>query len=255
MTDLTGQAPPGLRVAVVGKGGVGKTVVAATLARLLARRGRPVLAADLDTNPGLAFSLGVTPTDGALPYQATEERDGAPYGWALRDGLAPAAAVSDYAITGPDGVRFLTLGKSSGESRNEAPKRTLTAFRAILDGFDEPGWDLVGDLEAGPTTPFERYHSFADRLILVVTPTWVSGMTARRLLSLVDGVAVTVVANRVTDGLPHEELDPAVAIPFDPDVAEAEREGLAPLDACPDSPVVDAVAELAESLTAQEVAP
>lgn len=253
MADPAGQAPPGLRVATVGKGGAGKTLVAGTLARLLARRGRPVLAADLDTNPGLAFSLGVAPAAGALPYQATEEREGAPYGWALRDGLTPAAAVADYAVTGPDGVRFLTLGKSSSESRNEAPKRTLTAFRAVLDGFGETGWDLVGDLEAGPTTPFERYHSFADRLLLVVTPTWVSGMTARRLLSLVDGVAVTVVANRVTGGLPHEELHPAVAIPFDPDVADAEREGLAPLDACPDSPVVDAVEELAESLITQEV--
>ncbi|MGH9166041.1 MAG: hypothetical protein ACRDZW_11110, partial [Acidimicrobiales bacterium] len=39
----------GLRVAVVGKGGAGKSMISATLARLLARQGRPVLAVDLDT--------------------------------------------------------------------------------------------------------------------------------------------------------------------------------------------------------------
>lgn len=244
-----------MRVGVVGKGGAGKTVVTATLARLLARRGRSVLAADLDTNPGLAFSLGVPPATGALPYQATEEQEGAPYGWGLRSGLTPAQVVADHAVTGPDGVRFLSLGKSSSETRNEAPKRTLTAFRAILDGFREPGWDVVGDLEAGPTTPFEDYHSFADHLVVVVTPTWVSAMTARRLLSIVDGVPVTVVANHVTGALPHEDLRPALAIPFDPDVAEAERQGLAPLDACPGSPVIKAVEELADRLTTQEVAP
>lgn len=254
MPETAAQPAPGLRLAVVGKGGVGKTVVAATLARALARRERSVLAADLDTNPGLAFSLGVPPDAGAVPDELTQEDEAAPYGWGLREGLTPARAVADHAVTGPDGVRFLSLGKSSSESRNEAPKRTLTAFRAILTGFAEPGWDVVGDLEAGPTTPFERYHSFADRLLLVVTPTWTSAMTARRLLSLVDGVAVTVVANRVTDRLPHEELGPAVGIPFDPDVVEAERAGLAPLDACPDSPMVGAVEALADRLVNQEVA-
>ena len=62
----------GLRLAVVGKGGVGKTVLSATLARLLARRGRNVLAMDLDTNPGLAFSLGVPPSAGRLPAESLE---------------------------------------------------------------------------------------------------------------------------------------------------------------------------------------
>src|SRR5947209_18036319 len=48
----------GRRLAVVGKGGAGKTLLSGTLARLLARRGRRVLAADLDTNPGLTYTLG-----------------------------------------------------------------------------------------------------------------------------------------------------------------------------------------------------
>jgi CO dehydrogenase nickel-insertion accessory protein CooC1 len=47
-----------LRLAVVGKGGAGKSVIAGTLARLLARRGERVLALDSDLLPGLALSLG-----------------------------------------------------------------------------------------------------------------------------------------------------------------------------------------------------
>ena len=48
-----------LRVALVGKGGAGKSVIAGTLARILARRGHRVLALDVDTLPGLALSLGL----------------------------------------------------------------------------------------------------------------------------------------------------------------------------------------------------
>jgi CO dehydrogenase maturation factor len=48
-----------MRIAVVGKGGAGKSVVAGTMARLLARRGDKVLALDSDPIPGLAISLGL----------------------------------------------------------------------------------------------------------------------------------------------------------------------------------------------------
>ena len=50
-----------MRIAVAGKGGSGKTTIAGTIARLLARSGRSVLAIDADTNPNLAAILGMTP--------------------------------------------------------------------------------------------------------------------------------------------------------------------------------------------------
>nr|MDQ6928786.1 AAA family ATPase [Actinomycetota bacterium] len=50
-----------MKLAMVGKGGVGKTSISGTLARLLARRGRRVLAIDGDPNPNLALTLGVPP--------------------------------------------------------------------------------------------------------------------------------------------------------------------------------------------------
>ncbi|MGI8682820.1 MAG: AAA family ATPase [Mycobacteriales bacterium] len=48
-----------MKIAVVGKGGSGKTTSAAVLARTLARRGEPVVALDCDSNPNLGISLGL----------------------------------------------------------------------------------------------------------------------------------------------------------------------------------------------------
>ncbi len=48
-----------MKIAVVGKGGAGKTTTSAVLARSLGRRGLPVVALDCDTNPNLGLSLGV----------------------------------------------------------------------------------------------------------------------------------------------------------------------------------------------------
>lgn len=242
----------GLRAAVVGKGGAGKSLISATLARLLAQRGRRVLAVDFDTNPGLAYSLGVSPFTGVLPDEVVQEHPGASYGWGLREGLTPADIVEGAAVVGPDGVRFVSLGKI-GNIDKDAPKRTVVALCELIADFGEPGWDVIGDLEAGPTTPFEHYHAFADRAVVVMTPTWVSAMTVRRLLPILDRTDTLVVANQVQGQPDHPGLTPVARIPFDPAVADAERRGLAPLDACPDSPTVAAIARLADVLTTQEV--
>lgn len=244
----------GVRVAVIGKGGAGKTMISATLARLVARQGRRVLAADLDTNPGLAISLGLElgPDAAGVP-SSLEEHAGAAYGWRLASGITPDEVVERYAVSAPDGVRFLSLGKID-EPEKQAAKQTVVAVRQVLNGFGEPDWDVLGDMEAGPTTPFERYHAFADHVVLVVGPAWRSALTARRLLPIVADLPVTIVANRFRDEPDHPELEPAVRIPYDADVANAERMGVAPLDYCPDAPAVRAVEELAEFFLPQGVA-
>lgn len=234
----------GLRVAVVGKGGAGKTATVSVLSRLLARRGRKVVAADLDVNPGLAFSLGLPSGDQGLPDEALEPHDGAPYGWQLAAHLSPGEAVERFAVPGPDGVRYLGVGKID-EVDKQGPRRTVVAVLQVLSGLGDPDWDVIADLEAGPTTPFENYHAFADQVLVVVGPEWRSALTARRLLPIVGDVPTMVVGNRVDGEVHHPGLDPAVRIPFDPAVAEAERLGLAPLDYCPGSPFVAAVGELA----------
>lgn len=245
----------GIRLAIIGKGGAGKTVISSTVSRLLARRGRQVFVADLDTNPGLSYSIGLKGSDITLPDDVVEASPGAAYGWQLRSDILPREVVERYTVTGPDGVLVAGLGKI-GEPEKEAAKKTVVALIQTLLGFGEPGWDVIADLEAGPTTPFERYHAFSDHVVVVVGPAWRSAMTARRLLPMVgEGRTTTLVANRFHDEPDHPDLTPHVRIPFDPEVAEAERQGLSPLDACPDSPTIRAIEALVDELVEKEVVP
>lgn len=248
------EAGLGIRLAVIGKGGAGKTVICSTLARLLGRRDRSVLVSDLDVNPGLAYSVGMKGADVSIPIEVLEERPGASYGWQLRRGLLPREVVERYTVRGPDGVAVTGLGKIGGADKIAA-KRTVVAMVEMLLGFGEPGWDVIADLEAGPTTPFERYHAFSDDVVVAVGPAWRSAMTARRLLPMVgEGRTTTIVANRSHGEPDHPGLTPRIRIPFDPDVAEAERQGLSPLDACPDSPVIGAIQQLADLFVPTESA-
>ncbi|MDQ6781852.1 MAG: AAA family ATPase [Actinomycetota bacterium] len=248
------QARPrlGLRLAVIGKGGAGKTFVSSTLARLLAQQGRQVLALDMDTNPGLSMSLGLPPIDAGLPMEAVEEHGGSMYGWRLAAGLSPTEAVDRFSVDAPDGVHFLGLGKV-GAVDKLGSKRSVGALLHIALGFGRPDWDVIADLEAGPTTPFEGYHSFADDVVVVVGPAWRSAMTARRLLTLVGPRRTIMVANRFRDEPDHPGLTPLARIPFDPRVADAEGAGLPPLGACPDAAAIRAVDHFARRHLIEEV--
>jgi CO dehydrogenase maturation factor len=94
-----------MKVAVVGKGGSGKTTTAAILARTMARSGASVVALDCDTNPNLGISLG-------LGEDVTEQLQ------ALRDQVDDGEAehapewhdlLDRFGTDGPDGVRFAVV--------------------------------------------------------------------------------------------------------------------------------------------------
>ncbi len=95
-----------MKIAVVGKGGAGKTTTSAVLARTLARSGHNVVALDCDTNPNLGLSLGVG-------LDATEAL------LSLRDGVGDdveharswAEIVERFGADAPDGVRLAMVSK------------------------------------------------------------------------------------------------------------------------------------------------
>jgi CO dehydrogenase maturation factor len=102
-----------MRIAIAGKGGSGKTTIAATLARLLARAGYRVTAIDDDPNPNLAVALGVPAEERArlrrVPRDVLVERR-SPDG-ARRLALARpfTEIVAAYGVYGPDNVATVIM--------------------------------------------------------------------------------------------------------------------------------------------------
>ncbi len=247
-----------MRLAVMGKGGAGKSVIAGTLARLRGRDGRHVLAVDLDVNPGLAVSLGIPVSDDGLPEDAIEPAPpDIPYGYDIRSGLSPEEAVARYSKQAPDDVRFLQIGNVSRV--DHGVQRFVVAIRRILRGFRPPGWDVVADLEAGPTTAYEGYADFADRALIVVEPSWASALAARRIASVMheSGPPAAIIGNKVRtaeDAAAIQALGASLGlpvlgmIPFDGAVADADREGRAPLEASPEGPGMESLRVIARAL-------
>ena len=97
-----------MRIAVVGKGGAGKTSISGTMARVLSRRGHRVLAIDGDPNPTLAFTLGVAPGRVAeMPTVADDLVEPTEDGFRLTRTLAEVRAAR--ALEAPDGVALLAM--------------------------------------------------------------------------------------------------------------------------------------------------
>ena len=97
-----------MKIAVAGKGGAGKTSISGTMARLLAREGRSVLAIDGDANPNLALTLGI-PAErmSELPTLPRDLLDRSGGGATLTKTLEEICAT--HSVKGPDGVTLLVM--------------------------------------------------------------------------------------------------------------------------------------------------
>lgn len=246
-----------MRVAFVGKGGAGKSSLAGTFARVLAATGERVLALDSDPMPGMAFSLGVPQTDAGLPVDAVEEYDDGDgrRRYRLRHGLTGTGAVEQYAVRGPDGVHFLQLGKARGPRWNNSPQHF--GFQRVLDDLPGEGWSIVGDLPGGTRQPFMTWGRYARTYLVVVEPTPASLLTGRRLARLAASSAaprVLVVANKVREAQDAQRVADRTglpllgAVPFDPELGAADRQGRAVLDTDPDGVTATAVRSLVDAL-------
>jgi len=104
-----------MRIAIGGKGGVGKTTIAATLTRLLARRAGGALAVDGDSNPNLAVALGLSQSDAmrlpTVPRDVMERRTDVDGEEKLMLVASPEEIAKRYGVEAPDGVRLLILGR------------------------------------------------------------------------------------------------------------------------------------------------
>jgi CO dehydrogenase maturation factor len=254
-----------MRIAIAGKGGAGKTTIAATLARVLARRGYAVSALDDDPNPNLAVALGV-PADRVatldrLPEAALEERSDARGEREIHLAQPFSEVIRAHGVLAPDGVGLLRMTGLLGAGTGCLCGQHV-AVQNILG--DRPGATTsevtILDMEASLEHLSRGTVRHADFLFVVTEPYYRSLETAGRLLPLARELGIRevwVVANKVRSERDAEAIQEychrhnfelAGVVPFDEAVAEADRTGQSVIDVAPEGPAVEAVTGLAEAL-------
>lgn len=240
-----------MKIAISGKGGVGKTTLSSGLARLWAAEGRRVIAIDADPDANLATALGADDETAAacVPLSKMddliEERTGARPGAGGMFKLNPD--VSDVVETcgvDVDGVTLLRMGtvERGGNGCMCSEGTFLKAFLHHL--LVERGDVAILDMEAGIEHLGRGTAEAVDAFVVVVEPGGRSMQTARIVRDLASDIGVrgvVAVGNRVRDVEDVEYLGSALGdiplvgtLPESDDVRRADREGRSPFGVDPE---------------------
>ena len=236
----------GLRIAVGGKGGAGKTTVCALLAGILSRAGHKVLLVDLDSDPNLAAALGFPP-ETARPIVHRKELIAERTGSTGEPGemflLNPN--VSDiaerFALRRTETVYLLPIGtiEAAGEGCFCPQSAFVKALlRRLVLGREE---DLILDLEAGLESFGRAVVEGLDLLWIVIEPGMRSVETARRILKMSSSLGVRnvrVVANKVraesrdvlSQAMREAGIPMDLVLPFREELARRDLEGAGVFD-------------------------
>ncbi|HVM36602.1 MAG TPA: ArsA-related P-loop ATPase [Actinomycetota bacterium] len=257
-----------MKIVVTGKGGVGKTTIAAILARTFARAENEVVAIDADPNPnlGIALGLGVDETAqlDAIANRLMREKAAHSEHEHSHNGdgthshphrhKTPDEIVEEMGVTAPDGVRLVLTGSIERPADGCMCCGSHATTRHIFAEIDARDRIVIADLEAGNNDLIWAYPKAGDVVLVVTEPYRKSIEVARRALNVCRDLEVgrvLIVANRVadaTDGdlvrrsLPDVQV---VEIPDDPVLQQADRAGKSPLDTEGDSGAIRAIRELA----------
>ena len=238
-----------MKVAVTGKGGVGKTTLSSTLARLYADEGRVVLAADVDPDANLGLALGLTQEEvnAIVPVSKMKEL--------VMERTAANASNTFYKLNPqvsdlPDklakeinGVKLLVMGTvDTGGSGCVCPEHVM--LKALLSSLVFRKDDVVVmDMEAGLEHLGRGTASLVDQFIVVIEPGARSIQTYEKVKKLAGDLGVTdvkVVDNKVRDAedeafiranIPEEAL--LGILHYNSEVIDADRRGLSPYDVSP----------------------
>jgi len=253
-----------MKIAISGKGGVGKTTLTSLLSRIFTEEGYSVLAIDADPNSNLAATLGIPNPDDITPISEMgaliEERTGAKPG---KSGgffkLNPKVddLPEKYAFK-YNGVRLMVMGRiKQGGTGCYCPENALlqALVTHLLLGRDEV---VIMDMEAGVEHLGRATARAVDRLIVVVEPGRRSVETARRIKKLAEEIGlhnIAAVGSKVrnqserdfmTSSLPDFEF--LGFLPYEQAIVEADLADRPLFEASPR--IVDEVRNIYQALLA-----
>ncbi len=238
-----------MKLAITGKGGVGKTTLSSTLARLYADEGRTVLAADVDpdANLGLALGLSQEEVDQIIPISRmkdlAKERTGASDDNKFYKLNPYVADIPEKFAKSINGVKLLVMGTVDlGGSGCVCPEHVM--LKSILSALTYRKNDVViMDMEAGLEHLGRGTAANMDQFIVVIEPGARSVQTYHNVKRLANDLGikrVRVVANKVRDekdeefvrrSIPAEDL--LGIIHYNLEVMDADRNGQSPYDYSP----------------------
>jgi CO dehydrogenase maturation factor len=247
-----------LKVAVSGKGGVGKTTVAGTLARLLGKDGLKILAIDADPNANLWSSVGISSeiAEEIVPItendELVKERTDLDFGQFVGNYFKMNPRVDDlaekFAIAGPDNVSLLVAGtvvEGGAGCMCRSGVLLKALIRHLVLGSDE---EFVMDMEAGIEHLGRGTTTGMDALLVVVEPGRRSLDTLTRIKKLASDIGVGLVflvGNKVSSDEDRDMIKEASEkqgvpliglVPLDESIKDADKKAIAPLDLDSDSP-------------------
>ena len=233
-----------MKLAVSGKGGVGKTTFSALLIRTLNQNGKHVLAIDADPDANLGSALGIEGAERIVPISEMKDLV------MERTGATPGTIGGYFSLTPkvddlPDSlsarlenIKLMRLGGvQKGGSGCICPESSLLKAlgRHILLQRDEV---VVLDMEAGIEHLGRATAKAVDKLIVVVEPGRRSIDTAGHIQQLASEIQLTniaVVGNKVRSEKDEQflrshmpEFDFLGFLPFDDALIEADLQGVSP---------------------------
>ena len=243
-----------MKIAISGKGGVGKTTIMAMLAHHLKESGEEVLIIDADPSPHMAQTIGIKDVEKIVPIAEMKnmlvERSGKSEGSPFYNLNPRVDDLLERYMVEEDSLRLMVLGAIQTAKggcacpENTVLKRLLTTLLLSANRM------ILLDMEAGVEHLGRGTIATVDLLLIVVIPSRSSIRTAEKIQKLAhdSGIPrVSFVANLVQDEEDEkflkEHLDPA-PVAFFPDsspVRKSERQG---------RPITEAGAELAEAVAA-----
>ena len=240
-----------MKIAITGKGGVGKTTLSGLLSRLYASEGRTVLAVDADPDANLASALGISPEDAsrALPLaeqaDLIEERTGArpgKPGGMFRINPKVDDIPEAYSIQ-HKGVRLLVVGKSKEAASGCYCPENVLLRRLVSHLILTRDEVVILDMEAGIEHLTRGTAGCVDAFIVVVEPGQRSMQTARQIESLAHGLGVKevfVVGNKLKRDTDRDFIKNHLEgmtflgfMSYTEEVVQADIEAASPFDGSP----------------------